>query len=739
MSSSILARRFSINAEKHAQLTQSQLDLDAVLNNFSCEAADSTSLAAMTLGSFAFRFARLSFLQGAAFSNLSRVLPKFFVNGSATIFGLGVEVSGFRAVHNTFASFEGHAPEQGVFDGKGWMGSFVDFATLKTIGYLGGGRNFFITHFSQANAMVIGHEFSADFGLNQHEQGSYVERLAHAEMTNIAMGAGMGLMRRVFPFLAIRERSLSAYLQVSEGSFRSSIASFFSISSGEGKTSSRLSMQAEGTELTSLRLRRKLYHGGDRPALVGDGGDIVTYDELAREVELMEGFLLKIAQEKRSETVGMFFDGGNRREFFTISLAARRVGLAYSLFSRFMNPKIVVEELIEHGYKVLFLDSKAFTKFQPFLPLMEEKGICLVDIDSKHASHYEGLFYSQASERISAGEDRSIKDLEAIIYRPVPSGFERVERAHDILANYSPFPVQPSDVHLVVDYLFHEGNLRLAYAHLETGAAVYMPRDRSIPNLHRLIEEVKVTTLLLHPWYVDRFYEEQLRNPRDLSSLRRVIVYAAHFDVEQRRKAQKIFGRDVVYHIYSTTHQGLVTALGPSELLHHPQSVGRAVKGVELEIRDENSIRLPAGVSGVVYVKTPFTYGQFEATEERGFLDVAGYLILGMPERQYPTTRGTLVDTSLVEEAMFRTPGVSESYVMGLLDAYSGEKIVAAVVLGAKANIDATHIQNSLNAILPDNRHVPKDIVFLPSFPRMPEGTVDRQALLQIIAKRLEI
>lgn len=700
-------------------LSSAQMCLDALVETVGHEASNLESIAAMTIGSGVFRLLRVGSL-GLAANQSTRTLNILSYAGA-----LSGEVSAFRATHTCFQILQDKIPHENVFDPNGWLTNAIDFSLLKGVGHWMGTRSVVLTHFAQANAMVWGHQLSAALGFTSHEKGSYLEKLAQAEAFNMALGAGMGLMHGLFPSLAMQQRNLDLHSQIygefSPAKLRSRISpqkseSILSLSMGAG----------------SVPARRSLYPGGERPALVSDAEGMVSYADLAQEAKGVEGFLSRLAQGRRAEAVGMFFEGGNRREFFAISLAARQMGFTYSLFSRFMNPRLIVNELLEHDYQVLFLDSKGFDMFQPFFPLLGERGIHLVDIDNRQATilHYRDLLDESVPERSREEKENTAADLEAIIYRPVPFGFQREERSHGILENYSPFPIDPSDNHLVVDYLFHEGNLRLAYAHLEAGATVHMPKDRSIPNLHRLIEEARISTLLLHPWYVDRFHEEQSRNPRDLSSLRRVIVYAAHFNELQRRRAEEIFGRDVVHYIYSTTRQGLVSALRPGDLLSRPLSVGKVVTGVELEVRDESLRALPVGVPGRIYVRTTFTRGEFEATEETGFLDEEAYLTLKMSESQYPSTRGTLVDTHLVEQAIDRVPGVRESYVTGVSEAYSGERIVAALVLDAGADVDAARIRNYLIATLPDNRHVPKELVFLPAFPRRPDGTFDREAFV---------
>lgn len=179
--------------ENTSLLTQSQLHLDSALQSFSEHASDPVALASMTLGSFAYKAARFSFLSGANALGITRFAPRFLINSSVNLAALGVEVSAFRASNNFLGAIAGHAPQQDVFDRKGFLGTTVDFFALKTIGHLGAGQNIALTHFAQANAMTLGHEVSAALGFTEHQTGSYIERLVQSEITNLALGAGMGI------------------------------------------------------------------------------------------------------------------------------------------------------------------------------------------------------------------------------------------------------------------------------------------------------------------------------------------------------------------------------------------------------------------------------------------------------------------------------------------------------------------------------------------------------------------
>ena len=183
--SNILDRRTSLSSPT---LTQGQLDLDLNLHSFTEQASNPVFLASMAVGSFAFRFTKLLSMEGAAATGLSKLLPKFAMNVAASAMGLGAEVTAFRGANNLF---KGESLKD-VFDSKGWFGTATDFSALKLLSPLGI-HNPLLAHFAQSNAMVLGHELSATLGFANHEKGSYIQRLAQAEVANIAMSAGAKL------------------------------------------------------------------------------------------------------------------------------------------------------------------------------------------------------------------------------------------------------------------------------------------------------------------------------------------------------------------------------------------------------------------------------------------------------------------------------------------------------------------------------------------------------------------
>ncbi len=204
-----------------SNLTEGQILQDATLKNFTHQATDPTNLIAMTAGSFAFRFGKLAFLEGAATSGISRFAPKLFINGAASTFALGVEVTAFRGTSNLLNG----TPLSETFEANGWKSSAMDFALLKGIGHLGG--NPVLSNVAQSSAMVMGRDISAHFGWMEKDHRSYVERLAEAQATTFALSAGQALAGTLTGGrFQIAERALETRLSTLEAQGRESSGMF---------------------------------------------------------------------------------------------------------------------------------------------------------------------------------------------------------------------------------------------------------------------------------------------------------------------------------------------------------------------------------------------------------------------------------------------------------------------------------------------------------------------------------
>ncbi len=178
--SNLLARRDAFSSPH--QMSASQLRLDASLQSISTQATDASNLFAMATGSFAYRLGRTAFM--------SMGLAK----SASSLLALGGEVSAFRGVSNLLTRSRGFEVHEAVFDPRGWFTTLVHFSSLKGAGLLARNQNPLLTHTAQSFAMASAHQLTYSMDLTHRPNGSFLDQILEAEMTNIALNAGSALM-----------------------------------------------------------------------------------------------------------------------------------------------------------------------------------------------------------------------------------------------------------------------------------------------------------------------------------------------------------------------------------------------------------------------------------------------------------------------------------------------------------------------------------------------------------------
>jgi len=179
-------------------LNASQREADGLLRSFQEQASDWRSLAAMSCGAFAYRLGKMGVLSPTYASSApwaARLL--------APSAGLAAEVTSFRLA----SSLLGQASQET------WLTTYLNFGVLKGFGKLAQGQALPLAHFYQSAGMVAGQQLAHGLGLATRPEGSLAQQFLHAEMTNLAMGAGMSLAQRLGAGgLAKSERALDLAL-----------------------------------------------------------------------------------------------------------------------------------------------------------------------------------------------------------------------------------------------------------------------------------------------------------------------------------------------------------------------------------------------------------------------------------------------------------------------------------------------------------------------------------------------
>lgn len=162
---------------------------------------------------------------------------------------------------------------------------------------------------------------------------------------------------------------------------------------------------------------------------------------------------------------------------------------------------------------------------------------------------------------------------------------------------------------------------------------------------------------------------------------------------------------------------------------------GVPLDGVQLRVRDDGRIAL----GGVTLAKgyrnpvdpDPFAEPGWFLTDDLGAVDDSGVLtVLGRVDDAI-STGGLTVLPGPVEAALCSHPAVSDCAVFGVDDPRLGQRVVAAVVLGAGSAAPTlqelrSHVGRTLDATA-----APREVHIVAELPRRGIGKVDRRALVQ--------
>ncbi|WP_369217726.1 AMP-binding protein [Streptomyces flavofungini] len=257
------------------------------------------------------------------------------------------------------------------------------------------------------------------------------------------------------------------------------------------------------------------------------------------------------------------------------------------------------------------------------------------------------------------------------------------------------------------------------------------------------IERERVT----HTWLLPPLLYQLLDHPAlaatDLSSLSRVTYGGTAASPARLRQAAAALG-PVLHGWYGQAEAQLITETGPGEQEMTGRdghlTVGRALPGVRIEIRDPDGVTLPAGERGEVLVRSPYAmrgyWKQPELTArvlrdgwvhtgDIGYLDDKGYLYIVDRLKEMIVVVGGHVYPAELEELLLRHPAVAQCTVFGHRDEEAVEHVHAAVVPAAGQRPALADIREFVTA-RKGRLYAPETLHVLPAIPLTAAGKPDR-------------
>ncbi len=332
-----------------------------------------------------------------------------------------------------------------------------------------------------------------------------------------------------------------------------------------------------------------------------------------------------------------------------------------------------------------------------------------------------------------------------------PKGYRRSHRSwvESFAVSEAEFGLSPADVVLAPGGLAASLHLYGLVHALHIGAEAVMMRRFHPGRALALIERRGVTALYATPSPLQMLAEAGAG--RALGSLRLIMTSGANWPPAGRAAVERLFPRAALAEFYGASELSFVTVALPGEDVP-AGSVGRAARGVELEIRDAAGRGLPPGAVGAVWVRSGMLFQDYAcggapiarregwmSVGDHGALDARGFLTLHGREKRMLVTSGLNVYPEEVEAVLAAAPGVAEAVVFGRADGLRGVELVAAVRAAADAPaaaLAAATLRAHCRARLPGAK-VPRRFVRLEAFPRTAGGKADLVALRDEVEARL--
>ena len=275
------------------------------------------------------------------------------------------------------------------------------------------------------------------------------------------------------------------------------------------------------------------------------------------------------------------------------------------------------------------------------------------------------------------------------------------------------FNILSSDTLYLVNSLVYTANLNACLHILYEGGTVVIASNNLPRTWVKDIIVHHVSAVFMVPTNY-RILLKAITGP--LAQIRSIVTAGAKIDCHTVRSLMKYFPHSEIYEYYGASELGHVSYTTATDLLQHPESVGKAFPGVTLSI-DDNSI----------WVNSPYLAPKYRpkaTVGDLGRIDRDGYLYLLGRKHGIINTGGIKVIPEQVETILLQCPGITEVAVGGIDDPLRGQRVCAWVVKN-NATLMAEDVLDFCRKKL-RHHYCPHKIIFVDEMPINKNGKIDK-------------
>jgi long-chain acyl-CoA synthetase len=470
-------------------------------------------------------------------------------------------------------------------------------------------------------------------------------------------------------------------------------------------------------------LERSARYFGDRPVVV-DGNVRLTYREMAHRVAAFDTGLRRLGV-KQGEVVAMLMLNSHRHLELWFSIP--RGGAVINDLNIRLAPAELSFILADSDAVVLVVDDA-------FAPLgIELAQTCPTVRTVVYAGDGEAPEGTVSYETVVAANLETAEPmrevpeetLAGIFYTGGTTGLPKgamlthrslTENAKHVLISWG---YQDGDIYLHAAPMFHLGDGASTFAVTAVGGRHVIIPAFDAELAMATIEAEGVTRALLVPTMLNLMVNHPDVTTRDLSSLRRVFYGASPMPDDLLQQVMTAIDCCEWAQAYGMTEASPLVSVLPAEdhargrageepHASRLKSAGRPVFGVEVSIRRPDGSEAEPGEPGEIWVRGPnLLVGYWKRPEETeaalvadgwyrsgdaAYMDADGYLYIVDRLKDMIISGGENVYSTEVENVLFGHSAVLETAVFGVPDERWGERVHAAVVLHAGAEVSETEL-----------------------------------------------